>query len=213
MPVIEDVDAAQQLIEMQLKDIENIRSKAPYGLEYTFWEDFTAKIIDRIFGNESNQRNGFEQAGRGGCFSVFESYSERQRREDFLEILNCKEDYLKKLIKDLEHYRQGSANGAPQEDIDPGISLKHDMKLEDVINSDASSPLDRAIAEILLKIKNPEARHLAEANLVELRDELLKPTPSWAKLKKSMIWLINFGKEEFFTILPYIVLYIRRIVD
>lgn len=213
MPVIEDVDAAQQLIEMQLKDIENIRSKAPYGLEYTFWEDFTAKIIDRIFGNESNQRNGFEQAGRGGCYSVFESYSERQRREDFLEILNCKEEYLKKLIKDLEHYRQGSTNGAPQEDVDTGISLKHDMKLEDVINSDASSPLDRAIAEILLKIKNPEARHLAEANLVELRDELLKPTPSWAKLKKSMIWLINFGKEEFFTILPYIVLYIRRIVD
>lgn len=213
MPMIEDIEAAKQLIEMQLKDIENVRNKAPYGLEYTFWEDFTAKIIDRIFGNESSQRHGFEQAGRGGCFSVFESYSERQRREDFLEIISCKEEYLKNLINELEKARQGAKDGAlPAEQGTPNATGE-EINYEEVLKSQTASPLDRAIAEIMTKLKDPALRKEAESNLLELRDELLKPTPSWAKLKKSMVWLIELGKEEFFSILPFIVLYIRRIVD
>ena len=105
---IEDLEAAIQLLEMQLKDIDNILTKAPYGLEYTFWEDFTARIIDRIYGNESSQRHGFEQAGREGCFSVFESYSERQRREDYIENVNCKKESLEHLNKDLKNSQRGS---------------------------------------------------------------------------------------------------------
>jgi len=109
---MEDLAAAIQLIEMQLKDVDNIRTKVPYGLEYSFWENFTAKIIDRIYGNDSRQRHGFEQAGRGGCFSVFDTYSEHQRREDFLEILSCKKEYLENLIKDLNNRIQAAVNAA-----------------------------------------------------------------------------------------------------
>lgn len=213
MPQLEDLEAARQLIEMQLRDINNIRSKAPYGLEYTFWEDFTAKIIDRIYGNESSQRQGFEQAGRGGCFSVFESYSERQRREDFIEIVNCKKEFLENLIHDLESIHLGSESGPTPEEINPAKTSGYDYNYEDILKSQASSPLDRAVAEILFKIKDPVILKEAKLNLLELRDELLKPTPSWAKLKNSMIWLIEFGKEEFFSILPFIVLYIRKIVE
>ncbi|MDD4237120.1 MAG: hypothetical protein PHT62_00995 [Desulfotomaculaceae bacterium] len=54
----------------------------------------------------------FEQAGRGGRFSVFVFYSEHQRREDFMEILNCKKDYLENLIRDLEN-RHSSNAGNP----------------------------------------------------------------------------------------------------
>jgi len=213
LPQLEDLEAARQLIEMQLRDINNIRSKAPYGLEYTFWEDFTAKIIDRIYGNESSQRQGFEQAGRGGCFSVFESYSERQRREDFIEIVNCKKEFLENLIHDLESIHLGSKSDPAPEEINPAKTSGYDYNYEDILKSQASSPLDRAVAEILSKIKDPVILKEAKLNLLELRDELLKPAPSWAKLKKSMIWLIEFGKEEFFSILPFIVLYIRKIVE
>ena len=210
---INDYEAAKQLIEMQLRDIENIRSKAPYGLEYTFWEDFTAKIIDRIYGNESSQRHGFEQAGRGGCFSVFESYSESQRREDFNEILNCKKEYLEDLINDLEKQFHNQESGHPSREENPEKPAIFDGNLEEILKSQAASPLDRAVAEILAGIKDPRILKEARANLLELRDELLKPAPSWAKLKKSMIWLIEFGKDEFFSILPFIVLYIRKIVE
>lgn len=213
MPQIQDLEAAKQLIEMQLRDIDNIRSKAPYGLEYTFWEDFTAKIIDRIYGNESSQRHGFEQAGRGGCFSVFESYSELQRREDFIEILNCKKEYLENLIRDLENHQRGLESGPIPEESNLDKITGHDGHFQCNLKSKEASPLDRAVADILSKIKDPSVLKEAESNLLELRDELLKPSPSWAKLKKSMIWLIEFGKDEFFSVLPFIVLYIRKIVE
>lgn len=213
MPQIEDLDAAKQLIEMQLKDIDNIRSKAPYGFEYTFWEDFTAKIIDRIYGNESNQRHGFEQAGRGGCFSVFESYSESQRREDFIEIVNCKKEYLEDLIRDLESHQHGSKPGSVSEESSFDKATEQDGGFDFSFKSKEASPLDRAVSGILSKIKDPMVLKEAELNLLELRDELLKPAPSWSRLKRSMIWLIEFGKEEFFSILPFIVLYIRKIAE
>lgn len=212
MPLIKDLEAAKQLIEMQLRDIDNILTKVPYGLEYTFWEDFTAKIIDRIYGNESSQRHGFEQAGRGGCFSVFESYSEHQRREDFTEIIICKKDYLENLIKDLEGRQGGSGTELTVEEhreVFTGL----DNNLEDILKSEEVSPLDRTIAEILSKIQDPTKLIEARLNLLELRDELLKPAPSWTALKEHMIWLILYGKKEFFSILPYIVLYVRKIVD
>lgn len=213
MPQIVDLEAAKQLIEMQLKDIDNIRSKAPYGLEYTFWEDFTAKIIDRIYGNESDQRHGFEQAGRGGCFSVFESYSESQRREDFVEIVNCKKEYLEDLIRDLENHQRGSKPGPIPIESSSDNTTGQNGSFEATFKSKEASPLDRAVSDILSKIKDPSILKEAEFNLLELRDELLKPAPSWARLKKSMIWLIEFGKEEFFSVLPFIVLYIRKIVE
>jgi hypothetical protein len=32
-------------------------------------------------------------------------------------------------------------------------------------------------------------------------------------LREHMVWLILFGKKEFFSILPFIVLYVRKIAD
>lgn len=213
MPQIEDLDAAKQLIEMQLNDINNIGAKVPYGLEYSFWENFTAKIIDRVFGNESRQRHGFEQAGRGGCFSVFDTYSEHQRREDFLEILNCKKEYLENLIRDLEGRAHDTGSGASDDTNEFGLPPESDIYSEENSKSHDASPLDHAVYEILSKIKDPALLKEARLNLIALRDELLKPNPSWARLKHNMIWLIEFGKEEFFSILPFIVLYIRKISD
>ncbi len=213
MPQIEDLDAAKQLIEMQLNDIVNIGAKVPYGLEYSFWENFTAKIIDRIYGDDSRQRHGFEQAGRGGCFSVFDTYSEHQRREDFLEILSCKREYLENLIKDLDFRAHGSEPGASDDTNEFGLPAESDIYSEENSKSHDASPLDHAVYEILSKIKDPALLKEARLNLISLRDELLRPTPSWARLKHNMVWLIEFGKEEFFSILPFIVLYIRKISD
>lgn len=211
---IEDLDAAKQLIDMQLKDIDNIGTKVPYGLEYSFWEDFTAKIIDRIYGNDSRQSHGFEQAGRGGCFSVFDTYSEHQRREDFSEILRCKKEYLENLIKDLDIRNQGIEPETPEANKEFGVSTTEiDVYSEETSKSRDASPLDHAIYEILSKIKDPALLKEARLNLISLRDELLKSNPSWANLKHNMIWLIEFGKEEFFSILPFIALYVRKISD
>lgn len=213
MTQIEDLDAAIQLIEMQLNDIDNIGAKVPYGLEYSFWEDFTAKIIDRIYGKDSRQRHGFEQAGRGECFSVFDNYSEYQRREDFLEILRCKKEYLENLIRDLTGRTIDPDPEAPAEINEFGLPPKKDYYSEETSRTPDASPLDQAVYEIISKIKDPALLKEARLNLIALRDELLKPKPSWAKLKRNMIWLIEFGKEEFFSILPFIVLYIRKISD
>ncbi len=213
MTQIEDLDAAIQLIEMQLNDIDNIGAKVPYGLEYSFWEDFTAKIIDRIYGKDSRQRHGFEQAGRGECFSVFDNYSEYQRREDFLEILKCKKEYLENLIRDLADRTIDPDPEASAEINEFGLPPKKDYYSEEISRTRDASPLDQAVYEIISKIKDPALLKEARLNLIALRDELLKPKPSWAKLKRNMIWLIEFGKEEFFSILPFIVLYIRKISD
>jgi hypothetical protein len=210
-----DVEAAKQLIEMQLKDIENIRTKAPYGFEYTFWEDFTAKIIDRIFGNESEQRHGFEQAGRGECFSVFESYSDQQRRENFLEILNFKKEYLTNLIKELDDYgkeiKRSATNGEQETPASGDSGLVAGGF--NVPGKTMLSPLDRTIGKIIENISNPLSQKEAGTKLRLLRDELLKPNPSWIVIKQSMAFLLELGREQFFAILPFIVLYHRKITD
>lgn len=212
MTLIKDLDAAKQLIEMQLKDIDNIFTKVPYGLEYTFWEDFTARIIDRIYGNGSSQRHGFEQAGRGGCFSVFESYSERQRRENYIEIVNCKKEYLENLVRDLENRQKGPETELPwAENREVFADMSKD--LEDISRSEEVSPLDRTIAQILAKVQDPSSFREVRTNLLGLRNELLKPAPSWAVLREYMVWLIQLGRQEFFSVLPFIVLYVRKITD
>ena len=214
MKQIKDLGAAIQLIEMQLKDIGNIGAKVPYGLEYSFWEDFTAKIIDRIYGKDSRQRHGFEQAGRGECFSVFDSYSEYQRREDFLEIMRCKKEYLENLIRELADKSTEEEPGKSRDEANEfGLLSKNNIYSDEISKSRDASPLDHAVYEIISKIKDPAILEEARLNLIALRDELLEPNPSWAKLKHNMIWLIEFGKEEFFSILPFIVLYIRKISD
>jgi hypothetical protein len=40
----------------------------PYGLEYSFWEDFTAKIIDRIYGNDSSSATVLNKPGAAVAF-------------------------------------------------------------------------------------------------------------------------------------------------
>src|SRR5690606_17491245 len=92
-----------------------------------------------------------------------------------------------------------------------GLLSKNNFYSDEISKSRDASPLDHAVYEIISKIKDPAILEEARLNLIALRDELLEPNPSWAKLKHNMIWLIEFGKEEFFSILPFIVLYIRKI--
>jgi hypothetical protein len=53
----------------------------------------------------------------------------------------------------------------------------------------------------------------ARKNLLELRAELLTAAPAWPRLKQPLTWLVNFGKKEFFLILPFVVVYVRKILD
>lgn len=212
MQGINDTEAARQLIEMQIKDIDNIQNKAPYGLEYTFWEDFTARIIDRIFGNESEERHGFEQAGRGGCFSVFESYSDQQRREDFAEILRCKKEYLANLIKSLEKHGAGREKPVP-EDVPDDIYETGGGTESGTGPGSALSPLNSAFESILAGIDSQELRREAGQKFKVLRDELQKPGPSWAVIKSFMAWLPELGRDQFFTVLSCVVPHRPRITD
>jgi hypothetical protein len=103
--------------------------------------------------------------------------------------------------------------GRSVEDDHDDYSVDFDDNLESLLKTGEVSPLDRTIAEILFRIKEPSILQEARKNLLELREELLTATPSWDRMKKPMIWLIGFGKKEFFEILPFIVVYIRKIVD
>ncbi|MHB1042567.1 MAG: hypothetical protein ACYC0Q_06990 [Eubacteriales bacterium] len=212
MQGIKDIEAARQLIEMQIKDIDNIRNKVPYGLEYTFWEDFTARIIDRIFGNGSEERQAFEQAGRDGCFSVFESYSDRQRREDFAEILRCKKEYLEVLKKTLGRHA-ADQDKPDREDSPDEIHEISGGSNDGVATGSALSPLDSALENILAGLNSRELRLQAGQKFKALRVELHKPSPSWVVIKSLLAWLPELGREEYFTVLSHIVPYRPRIVD
>ena len=198
---------------MQLKDIDKYKGQSALWSGIFFGRTLLLKLSIVFTERIPRQRHGFEQAGRGECFSVFDNYSEYQRREDFLEILKCKKEYLENLIRDLADRTIDPDPEASAEINEFGLPPKKDYYSEEISRTRDASPLDQAVYEIISKIKDPALLKEARLNLIALRDELLKPKPSWAKLKRNMIWLIEFGKEEFFSILPFIVLYIRKISD
>jgi len=48
---------------------------------------------------------------------------------------------------------------------------------------------------------NPELR-IAEKKLNELNNELQKRRPKWDKIKKIIIWALDYGKDFFVQLLP-----------
>ena len=111
---IEDLEAAIQLLQMQLKDIDNILQKPLTDWSIPSGKTLLARIIDQF--TEMSQVNGTGLSRLDGrLLSVFESYSERQRREDYIEIVNCKKEYLENLIKDLKTAREVQERKLPEE--------------------------------------------------------------------------------------------------
>ena len=58
--------------------------------------------------------------------------------------------------------------------------------------------IQQTIEQLVEKEKNPEAKE----KLNELNEELQKPKKDWSKIKKILIWIINFSEKLFFTVSP-----------
>lgn len=58
--------------------------------------------------------------------------------------------------------------------------------------------IQQTIEQLIEKEENPEAKE----KLNELNEELQKPKKDWSKIKKILIWIINFSEKLFFTVLP-----------
>jgi len=58
--------------------------------------------------------------------------------------------------------------------------------------------IQQTIEQLIEKEENSEAKE----KLGELNEELQKPKKDWSKIKKILIWIINFSEKLFFTVLP-----------
>ena len=58
--------------------------------------------------------------------------------------------------------------------------------------------IQQTIEQLIEKEENPEAKE----KLNELNEELQKQNKDWNKIKKILIWIINFSEKLFFTVLP-----------
>jgi len=58
--------------------------------------------------------------------------------------------------------------------------------------------IQQTIEQLIEKEENSEAKE----KLSELNEELQKQNKDWSKIKKILIWIINFSEKLFFTVLP-----------
>jgi len=66
--------------------------------------------------------------------------------------------------------------------------------------NEMSVQINYTFNDLIEKIDDEEGR----TQLRELRDELEKDSKNWEKIKKILIWILNFSKELFLEVLPII---------
>ena len=82
------------------------------------------------------------------------------------------------------------------------IQITNNLSSQQTVNVTVS--FDQIIQSIQESDHNDSEKTVATNKVSELRDELNKEKPSWDKIKSVLSWLLEFSKEVFIKVLPYI---------
>lgn len=167
---------------------------------FSKWYSLTENIVIKAFGPKSNQLQ-----------QLRDLYYDIQSNDDLdfqigkrIEVKEAKEKFKNLLTIFAEELKM---------DLEPRIPLNHSARLQktgtrNILIATQTASTNISINQIIEHIKEtePDAEKIkeAETKLKELDHELKQKSPTWAKVKGVLEWLLNFSRDAFLAALPII---------
>ena len=187
-----DIASFIKQLAQQRKVLGMIKFERGKDIRVTEWESFTKNLVIYCFGQKSNQLKQFER-----LFESFENEYHPIKKEIF--VIKMK-GLLANFIKELKLSTSQNIRSTDKTTIAPRFHQTAiqttNIKIEQTIEN---------IIRVIREKEPDEAKALeAEKYLNEFKEEIKKDSPVWANVKNILVWLLNFSRDTFLQILPYL---------
>lgn len=183
----------------QRRSIGLIHFKLKEDANFIKWHSLTENLVIKVFGQKSNQSSQLHSLYYKVKSKTDYSFDAPNRMET-AEIKEKFKNLLTVFIEELEI------------DIEPKINSnlksRGNISSKNILIANQSMNVVVSIDQIINFIKenepNVERAKEAEEKLKELDNELKQKSPTWAKIKVILEWLLNFSRDAFLAVLPII---------
>lgn len=201
-----DKQKAADLLQEQLEKISALKEKNPDDSEFKLWNEDNLTIFNEFFSEEkrfldsfywySFRVNRIKFAEEAGLFTD-------EDKDAYLKGLQDAEVTIKAALRKLELF--GIKPQVKQSvSSEKGLTVKITNNLSNQQSVNLSITLDEVIQLIQNSEQSPEEKQEATSKINDLKEELEKEDPSWEKVKDVLVWLLNFSRDIFIKVLPYI---------
>lgn len=203
-----DSQKVASILNKQLKEISDLKDLNPEDPKFKLWQENCLTIFKKIFPKEDDWHYRFGwsafHVNRIKTTQEASLYTQEDIRA-FEEGLKNAEVTIKAALNKLELFgaspEQDSRSDAKDNN---GLTIKISNNLNNSQSVNLTVNFDQIIQVIDDLDADTEKKNQAKTEVAKLKDELQKNNPSWEKIKNILIWILNFSRDVFIKILPYI---------
>jgi hypothetical protein len=201
-----DKQKAADVLKKQLDIAASFKEINPDNPDFELWMENCLTLFKELFPEEKNWQYNFSlSAFRVNRIKMAEEvglFTEKDK-EAYLKGLQRAETTIKAALNKLELF--GFKPTLPDSRLAKnGLTVQITNSLSNQQSVNLSVSFEQIIEIIDQTQSTNEEKVEAKSKVNELKEEINKENPSWDKVKGVLIWLINFSKEVFLKVLPYI---------
>jgi hypothetical protein len=184
----------------------DLRELNPDHQDFELWKEDCLTIFKELFPEEKDWHFNFSwSAFRVNRIKMVEEgdFFTQEDKDAYLKGLQTAEVTIKAALRRLELFGIKPQVKATRVG-DKGLTIQ----IINNVSNQQSVNLSVSFEEIVQTIQESnyadEEKREATAKVQKLQEELKKESPSWEKVKGVLIWLLDFSREVFLKVLPYI---------
>lgn len=201
-----DKQKAANILQEQLEKLSGLKDLNPDHQDFELWKEECLTIFKELFPEEKNWQYNFEwSAYRVNRIKMVEEAGlfTEEDKEAYLKGLQTAEVTIKAALRKLELFGIKPQVKATKTG-DKGLTIQITNNVSNQQSVNLSVSFEEIVQIIQESTYSDEEKKEATTKVQELQEELKKESPSWEKVKGVLFWLLNFSKEVFLKILPYI---------
>lgn len=201
-----DKQRIADLLQEQLEKIPSLRELNPDNPDFELWKEDCVTMFKEFFPDERRFLNNFDWSSFRVNRIKFEEeigLFTQEDQEAYHRGLQQAETTIKAALRKLELFGikpRATHQTPPQQ----GVTLQITNNLSNQQSVSMTVTFDQIIQSIQNAQFSSEEREEAKSKIIELKEELEKPNPAWETVKGILAWLLNFSKDLFLQVLPYI---------
>lgn len=201
-----DKQKVADLLQEQLDKIPSLHELTPDDQQFELWKEDCVTLFKEFFPDERRFLDNFDWSSFRVNSIKFEEevgIFTQEDKEAYLKGLQGAEVAIKAALRKLELF--GIKPQIKSADTSrKGITVQIINNLSNQQSVSMSVNFEQIIQAFQSSDYSQEEKQEATQKVNELKDEITKENPSWEKIKSVLSWLLNFSKEVFIQVLPYI---------
>lgn len=203
---MQDKQTAANLLQDQLAQIESLMKLTPDDPIFKLWREKTQTLFEEFFADKKDWISDL-------YYSKFIPMRIKYAEEDGIFTREDKEAYQSglenaKVVLQAALEKLAIFGIKPKPVVDNsqkrGIAIQVVNSLSNSQSMNLIVTFEQIIQTIERQDASAEQKEEAKQKINNLKEELGKENPVWENIKAILIWLINFSKDVFIQVLPYI---------